>query len=137
MNVFKWLAIFAIAFLAAWILIFTFNQEPFKASVPAQILVYKTPPVPIYIYLTGAFSAGLIVGLWIAVYNFITQKAKLTRTSKKLHSIEHEYSQVTAELENCRTDLTSLRTELAALKEEKFRAQAESKELKGTDDVQG
>jgi len=109
MKVFKWLVLFAIAFLTAWILIFTFNQDPFKAKVPAQVLLYKTPPVAIYIYLTGAFLVGLLVGLWVAIYNYVTLKSKLSRATKKLSSTEHELSQATVDLENCRAELASIR----------------------------
>jgi hypothetical protein len=55
MNLLKWVLIFAFAFVVAWVLIFTFTQPPFAEGVPAKIFAYRTPPIPVYVYVTGAF----------------------------------------------------------------------------------
>ena len=60
MKIFKWFVVFIVAFLFAWILIFTFTQEQFKQVASARILAYWTPPIPIYFYVAGAF--GIYVG---------------------------------------------------------------------------
>lgn len=99
MKLLRWGLIFIIAFTAAWVVIFTFNQEPFKAQVPAKILVWQTQSIPVYVYLTFAFCLGLTIGLLIAFYNVIVFRGKLSRTNKQTHKLEQELVAVKYELE--------------------------------------
>ncbi len=100
MGTIKWLVIFLAAFLFAWILIFTFTQEPFKALVSAMVFSYKTPPVPIYVYVAGAFGAGLFIGLGSLVYNYVRLRSRIHRKGKQIRDLEKELETVRAELEN-------------------------------------
>jgi hypothetical protein len=90
MNLLKWVLIFAFAFVVAWVLIFTFTQSPFAEKVPAKIFAYKTPAIPVYVYVTGAFGIGLLLGCSLAFYNFITGRIKIFKLNKKIHSLEGE-----------------------------------------------
>ncbi len=99
MKLLRWGLIFIIAFTAAWVVIFTFNQEPFKAQVPAKILVWQTQSIPVYGYLTFAFCLGLTIGILIAFYNGIVFRGKLSRTNKQMHKLEQELAAVKQELE--------------------------------------
>lgn len=94
MKVVKWLAVFVIAFLLAWILIFTFIQAPFKQTASARILTWWTPAIPIYLYVAGSFFIGLVVGLCIAFYNYITLQAKLHHKTKECSSLQEQLSEI-------------------------------------------
>lgn len=90
MKLLKWILLFVVAFLVAWILIFTFTQPPFAQGVPAKIFTYRTPSIPVYIYVAGAFMTGLLLGCSLALYNYITGGLKVRKLSKKLRSAESE-----------------------------------------------
>jgi hypothetical protein len=90
MKVLKWLVIFIIAFLFAWILIFTFMQEPFKVAASAKILAYTTPEIPIYFYVAGAFAIGLLVGLFTAFYYYIVLQKKVHQSIRELKELEEK-----------------------------------------------
>jgi hypothetical protein len=90
MKLLKWILIFVVAFMVAWVLIFTFTQPPFAQGVPAKIFTYRTPSIPVYIYVAGAFLTGLLLGCSLALYNYITGSLKVRKISKKLRSVESE-----------------------------------------------
>jgi uncharacterized protein YlxW (UPF0749 family) len=105
MRFLKWSALFVAAFMMAWILIFTFTQEPFKNMVPARILAYQTPPIPVYLYVVTAFGSGLLIGLWVALYYFIVQKRLLGQKSKEAKALEEELIRSRNELERLQAEL--------------------------------
>lgn len=105
MRFLKWSVLFVAAFMMAWILIFTFTQEPFKNLVPARILAYQTPPIPVYIYVAGAFGIGLLIGLWVALYYFIVQKRLLGIKNKEASTLEEELIRNRNELERLQAEL--------------------------------
>lgn len=90
MRVLKWLAIFGVAFIAAWILIFTFTQPQFKETASARIITYYTPPIPIYLYVAGAFGIGLFIGLAVAFYYYVTFQAQIRKKNKQIRALEEE-----------------------------------------------
>lgn len=88
MKLIKWLVVFAAAFMLAWILIFTFIQEPFRELAAARILSWWTPAFPIYLYVAGAFVIGFGVGLAVAFYNYVTLQSKLHHKEKECALLE-------------------------------------------------
>lgn len=96
MNLLKWVLLFAFAFVVAWVLIFTFTQPPFAEGVPAKIFAYRTPPIPVYVYVTGAFVIGLILGGLVAVYNYITGGMKVHKLNKRVRALESELADLKA-----------------------------------------
>jgi hypothetical protein len=100
MKLLQWILIFVIAFMVAWILIFTFTQPPFAQGVPAKIFTYRTPAIPVYIYVAGAFVTGFLLGGSLALYNYIAGGLKVRRLSKKLRSAESELAILKASSEN-------------------------------------
>ena len=102
MSIFKWLALFAVAFVMAWVLIFTFTQEPFRELVPARVLAYQTPAIPIYIYVAGAFAIGLLIGLATAFYNYIVLSTKVHQKTKKINNLEQDLTVTREDLERLR-----------------------------------
>ncbi len=115
MRFLKWSVLFVAAFMVAWVLIFTFTQEPFKIMVPARILAYQTPPIPVYIYVAGAFGAGLLIGLWVALYYFVVQKRLLGMKRKEASTLEEELTSNRNELERLQAELDRKNEQLQSL----------------------
>jgi uncharacterized membrane protein YciS (DUF1049 family) len=44
----------------------------------------------VYVYVTGAFGIGLLLGCSLAFYNFITGRIKIFKLNKKIHTLEGE-----------------------------------------------
>lgn len=99
MKVLKWFFVFMVAFLAACILIFTFSQEPFRTLVPARLLAWRTPAIPIYAYVGGAFGCGLLLGLLMVLYNYIVYQAKMHRKNHTIADLETQLSDARQTLE--------------------------------------
>jgi uncharacterized membrane protein YciS (DUF1049 family) len=99
MKLFKGILIFIVAFLFACILIFTFTQEPFKQLVPARVLTWRTPSIPIYAYVAGAFGIGLIIGLITTLYYYIVQQSKLHQRTRELREVEEQLADARRELD--------------------------------------
>ncbi len=99
MKLFKGILIFIVAFLFACILIFTFTQEPFKQLVPARVLTWRTPSIPIYAYVAGAFGIGLIIGLITTLYYYIVQQSKLHQKTRALRDVEEQLAVARRELD--------------------------------------
>jgi hypothetical protein len=91
MKFLKWSLFFVFSFLVAWIIIFTFIQEPFRQVVPAQILAYQSPPFPIYLYIAFAFFFGLGIGLVVSFYQYVTLSAAVRREQRQMETLEEEY----------------------------------------------
>ena len=102
MSFFKWLVVFIFAFLIAWVLIFTFTQEPFRQPAPARILAYQTPAIPIYVYEAGAFAAGLLIGMAAALYNYLVLSSQIRQKTRKINNLEQDLSITRDDLQRLR-----------------------------------
>ncbi len=102
MKILKWLVVFLLAFILAWILIFTFTQEQFRAVASARILTYRTPAIPIYLYVAAAFGTGLLLGLFTAFYYYIVLRSRIHNTTKELRQLEQQLAEAKNALEQCR-----------------------------------
>lgn len=111
MKILKWIVVFSIAFMFAWILIFTFTQEQFKQVASARILTYWTPSIPIYIYVAGAFGLGLLLGLFAAFYYYIVLQSKVHQRTKELHALEEKLTDARRALEQCEISRTTTAVE--------------------------
>ncbi len=90
MRFLKAAVFFAVSFVAAWVIIFTFIQPPFHQAVPAKLLWYQTDPYPIYYYLIGALVVGLAIGITVGAYYYITLSAELRKARKKARNAEEQ-----------------------------------------------
>ena len=99
MKLMKWLLVFIVAFIVAAILIFTFIQEPFRQLVGARILTWRTPAVPIYAYVAGAFGIGLLFGLGTTLYYFILLQARVHHKNRAIDKLETQLSDARRVLE--------------------------------------
>jgi hypothetical protein len=100
MKILKWMLLFAVAFIFAWILIFTFTQEQFKQLAAARILAYWTPPIPIYLYVAGAFGIGLLLGLFAAFYYYIVLQRRVHQSTRELQAVEEKLVETRRSLES-------------------------------------
>jgi len=105
MRFLKWSVLFLAAFMVAWVLIFTFSQPPFRIAVPARILAYQTPSIPIYVYVAGGFGIGLLIGLWVALYYYFILQRQIRRKSKDLATVEKELAHKDSEMERYQQEL--------------------------------
>ncbi|MBD3345535.1 MAG: DUF1049 domain-containing protein [Chitinivibrionales bacterium] len=90
MKFFKWALFFTASFLIAWIVIFTFIQEPFKQQVSAKIFSYNSPAIPVYLYVAGALGLGLLIGILMSVYYNIALRAEIHKRDKIIKRLEKE-----------------------------------------------
>jgi hypothetical protein len=88
----KWAIVFAAAFCAAFVIIVTFSQAPFKQPVPAMLFSYQTKPLAIYWYVIIALGTGLAVGLAVALYTWIDLTASLLKKNKTIKELEEKLS---------------------------------------------
>ncbi len=97
MKFLKWSLFFLFSFAVSWILISTFSQDEFSKDAPGVIFVYSTPSIPIYIYVAGAFLLGLLIGLTVAVFNYISLTARGSRKSRQIKSLEKDNAKLRAQ----------------------------------------
>jgi uncharacterized membrane protein YciS (DUF1049 family) len=88
----KWAVVFGAAFCAAFIIIVTFSQTPFKQAVPAVIFSYQTKSLAIYWYVVIALATGLAVGLAVALYTWIDLRTALSKKNKTIKELEEKLS---------------------------------------------
>jgi uncharacterized membrane protein YciS (DUF1049 family) len=86
----KWGLFFLLAFIVSFILLRTFSQEAFRQIAPGRVLGYRTPEIPIYYFIAGAFAIGLFIGLFIAIYNYIAFTAEGIKKSKRIKDLEKQ-----------------------------------------------
>jgi hypothetical protein len=86
----KWAILFAAAFCVAFVIIVTFSQAPFKQPVSAVIFTYQTAPIALYWYVIGALGLGLVTGLAVALYNYISLQATLMKKNKIIRQFEEK-----------------------------------------------
>jgi uncharacterized membrane protein YciS (DUF1049 family) len=103
MKILKWGLVVAVTFAAAWVLIFTFIQEPFKAAAPVKLLWYVTPQAfPMYVFVAATFAVGLFIGFFAAAYYYIAGQAGIHSKKKEIRRLEDEISEKDAEIESLR-----------------------------------
>ena len=88
----KWASIFIAAFCAAFVIIVTFSQAPFKQPVPAVIFSYQTKSIALYWYVVIALGTGLAVGLAVALYTWIDLRSALYKRNKTIKELEEKLS---------------------------------------------
>ncbi len=90
MILLKWTAVFLISFAVAFVIIVTFSQPQFRVPVSALLFTYQTKPLPIWAYVGGALGFGLIIGLAVAAYYYITLRASIFKKDRQIKKLESE-----------------------------------------------
>jgi uncharacterized membrane protein YciS (DUF1049 family) len=99
MRFLKAALIFLASFVVAWIIIFTFIQEPFHHPAPAKVLWYESPPFPIYYYVVGTFLVGLLIGIIMSAYYYITLSVTIAKKDRELRALAGRVGQIEKALE--------------------------------------
>ncbi|MDR0330832.1 MAG: LapA family protein [Chitinispirillales bacterium] len=102
MKVVKWSLVIAVTAAITCILIFTFIQEPFKASAQVKIPWCNLPEIPIYLYLAATFAIGLLLGFFAAAYYYIAGQAGIHSKKKEIRRLEEVVAELTFEMEGLR-----------------------------------
>ncbi len=88
MKLFKWITISILIIVISIILFQTFTQEIFTNKISLLIFVYRTPKIPVYFYVIGAFLIGLFTGLFVAVYNYFIYNSENRKNIKKIKQLK-------------------------------------------------
>lgn len=99
MRLLKWAIFFAISFVISWILITTFSQWQFQTGAPIRVVTYQTREFPLYYYPIGTFAIGLLIGLGMAVYNYVTLQARLRGKNKQTKKLEEQVARLRGEMD--------------------------------------
>jgi hypothetical protein len=103
----KGIFFFLVAFVVACIVLLTFMQEPFRVLVPAKLMWYQTPAIPVYYFLIGAFVIGLLFGLVTLMYYWGSLSMALTEQKRLVRDKDKE-------LENLRGSVKSTEAEASS-----------------------
>jgi uncharacterized membrane protein YciS (DUF1049 family) len=90
MVFFKWIIVFIISFAIAFVIIVTFSQPQFRVPMSALLFTYQTKALPIWAYVGGALGLGLLAGLSVATYYFITLRAAIFKKDRQIKKLESE-----------------------------------------------
>jgi len=90
MRTLTWLLLFAVALFIALVMVLTFMQPVFKQEVGARILTVQTHAIPVYMYVLGAFLAGLFFGLLAMLPGYIRGKVEGGRRNRRIRELEQK-----------------------------------------------
>lgn len=100
---------FAVSFLLAWVVIFTFIQPPFWQTVPAKLLWYQTVPYPIYFYLLAALCAGLTIGIVMTLYYYLTFSSAARARKREIRDLTEQNATLKNEVSRLQQTCEQLR----------------------------
>jgi uncharacterized integral membrane protein len=90
MKTLTWLLLFAVALFIALVMVLTFTQPVFKQEVGAKILTIQTRAIPVYMYVLGAFLAGLFFGICAVLPASLRVKVEGGRKSRRIKELEQK-----------------------------------------------
>ena len=90
MRTITWLLMFIIALFIALVMVLTFMQPAFKQEVGAKILTIQTHAIPVYLYVLGAFLAGLLFGFLAVLPGFVRAKMEGGRRNRRIRELEQK-----------------------------------------------
>lgn len=94
MKMISWLLLLCCTFLVALVLVLTFIQPEFKQEVSMRLLAFSTRKIPIYLYVLGAFTAGLGLGLLTAIIGFFKAKMTGLKNNKRIRELEGALAEI-------------------------------------------
>lgn len=66
----------------------TFRQEAFLQDVSADFLFWKTPQIPITMFIAISFVCGLSIGLTVALMDHFATRKQLKELQTTLHALQ-------------------------------------------------
>jgi hypothetical protein len=100
MRTFTWLVLFVVALFIAMVMVLTFMQPAFRQEVGARILTIETRALPVYLYVLGAFLAGLLFGVLTVLPGYIRAAVEGGRRNRRIRELEQKL----VESENARVE---------------------------------
>jgi uncharacterized integral membrane protein len=94
MRLTAWLLLFALSFVIALVLVLTFTQPAFKEGVGVQLFTHTTRHFPVYLYVLGAFIAGLGIGVSAALLGFVRAKSVERRQTRRINELEGQLAEI-------------------------------------------
>lgn len=88
MRVVAWLLLLMVTFFIALVLVLTFMQPAFKQEVGARILTIHTRSIPVYMYVLGAFTFGLFLGVLGMLAGYVSAKRDAFRKNRRIRELE-------------------------------------------------
>jgi len=76
--------------LVSIIMFTTFSQDAFTTPVSANILFYKTTPIPVLYYIAGTFIFGLIIGIVVAINEHFVMAKNYKALKKEFDNYKKE-----------------------------------------------
>ncbi|MDR2577257.1 MAG: lipopolysaccharide assembly protein LapA domain-containing protein [Chitinispirillales bacterium] len=99
MKIIKWSLVIAVTAALTCILLFTFIQEPFRATAPVKVFWYEPGEFPIYMYVAATFGMGLLIGFFAAAYYYIAGQAGIHSKKRQIKRLEETIRERDGELE--------------------------------------
>jgi hypothetical protein len=90
MRTLTWLLLFVVALFIALVMVLTFMQPVFKQEVGAKILTVQTHAIPVYMYVLGAFLAGVLFGLLTVLPGYLRAMMDGGRKSRRIRELEQK-----------------------------------------------
>jgi uncharacterized integral membrane protein len=90
MRTLTWLLLFSVALFLAVVMVLTFMQPAFKQEVGARLLTVETRAFPVYLYVIGAFLAGILFGLLTVLTGYIRVTMEGGRKSRRIRELEQK-----------------------------------------------
>jgi len=115
MKLLKWVSVIVVTVAATCILLFTFTQEPFKATAQVWMFGRDMPKFSILVYIAATFAIGLLLGFFAAAYYYIVGQAGIHAKKKEIKRLEDAVADTTAELERMRESATQAKKEVKRL----------------------
>jgi hypothetical protein len=88
MRFVKILITFAVGFALAWVMVVTFGQSEFQARVPARVFGWISPAIPVYLYIVGAGVLGLLVGLLVSLWTYLSMASQIRSRKRTIRDLE-------------------------------------------------
>jgi hypothetical protein len=90
MRTFTWLLLFVVALFLAMVMVLTFMQPAFRQEVGARIFTIQTRALPVYLYVLGAFLAGLLFGVLTVLPGYIRAAVESGRRNRRIRELEQK-----------------------------------------------
>ena len=107
----KWSTVFIISFALSAILLKSFSQSAFFVPVSPWLFGYPIKEYPVFYYIVLAFLSGLSIGLFTAIYNYLTLKPKLIKKSSRVKHLEKEIGLINSDLEDAENKIIEKNSE--------------------------
>jgi hypothetical protein len=115
MKLAKWVLVITVTVAVTCILLFTFTQEPFKATAQVWIPWCDLRPFPILWYVGATFAIGLLIGFFAAAYYYIVGQAGIRAKKREIKRLEVVVAEKAEEADGLRVSVGQTKNEIKRL----------------------